>query len=144
MFGCWGVILWQLSSRRELVWTVLQGGLDLLCVPLKVLRLNVPVLSTETVTMSAKRIKAPNTSCLYWKTNKLPVDVGIADAACEVPETAAWRPSIVKGLYSGIQRGSCGRWWALLFLLVFVIHQQRIPKVNRSTSCSIKFWLCSF
>ena len=28
----------------------------------------------------------------------LPVDVGIADAACEVLEAAAWRPSVVEGL----------------------------------------------
>lgn len=37
----------QQSSRGALDWTVLQGGLDLLCVPLEVLWFNVPVLSTD-------------------------------------------------------------------------------------------------
>lgn len=137
MFGHWGVILvpWQLSSRRALDWTVLQGGLDLLCVPLKVFRLNVPVLSKETetgVTMSGKHVRAPNTSCLYKKNKLLPVDVGVADAACEVLKAAARRPPVVKSLYTGIQQGYCGWWRTFLLLLVFVINQQRIPKVDRS------------
>lgn len=30
----------------------------------------------------------------------LPIDVGVTDAACEVLKVAAWRPSVVEGLYS--------------------------------------------
>lgn len=121
------------SSRGALDWTVLQGGLDLLCVPLEVLRLNVPVLSAEiqveevTETLSAHQhfsIAANSTSvdgkqqlepnpqleCSQCNVSLkrretilgqyLPVDVGVADAACEVLGAAAWRPSVEEGLHS--------------------------------------------
>lgn len=59
-----------------------------------------------------------------------PVDVGIADTACEVFEATAWRPSIIEDLYSWSWWRSCSWWRTFLFLFVFVIHQQRIPVVN--------------
>lgn len=145
---------WQQSSRGALDWTVLQGGLDLLCVPLEVLRLNVPVLSREIqveetlsahqhVCIKEERVKQqlePNPgleSCQYRVSVKrsgtplgqhLPVDVGVTYAACEVLKAAAWRPSVVEGLHRRTCWGSCGRWRTFLVLLVFVVHQQWIPK----------------
>lgn len=161
----------QQSSRGALDWTVLQGGLDLLCVPLEVLRLNVPVLSAETqVEEVTETLSTP--TCLHCSKlhvlnysahiegkqqlepnpqlessrcsvslkrretilgQYLPVDVGVADAAREVLGAAAWRPSVEEGLHSRTWRGSCGRWRTFLVLLVFVVHQQWIPKVNSCT-----------
>lgn len=155
----------QQSSRGLLDWTILQGNLDLLCVSLEVLRLNVPVLSIEkhveevTERKRAAVLLSPRwhvsiatnalslttqliwrgegvttAKCSVWKLRLsmkrretlfgkyLPVDVGVADAACEVLEAAAWRPSVIERLHSRTWQGSRCWWRTFLVLFVFVIH----------------------